>query len=400
MTLGLAAFLERIRSQPENDVLLDRFLLLVADMEDCEEKATLLLEFVSVIRREHPKFALQILRQVYRQIHCPWVRRPQELAMQSLQVLHDTMLSMGREARAGLIANEMQRLRENPLPGEKSPASVRQHEVIREEVSTDIFTSNTIPEEPRINPFVMPQEQDALGAPPGDLPAPSSTPEIDNLTFKDMRKIFRMFDAYMKEEPAAPKAETPDIIPEKVVTPNIVPNIPAAPSITETPLVERIFGSAVHANEVNDPLLPHLLHMSKRLEWKLLPKDAKRIAAQLREARTPLWLVSLWFAIGSEPVRQLFEESASTEELTQTWHACMTFMLDQKMYRRALIFMRMSLDESMHPNTAVSAYQYLATIWRGLRLRGFTWQPEEGSGEFMAKLAMREESLCQGMFVA
>lgn len=432
MTRGLAAFLERIRSQPENEVLLDRFLLLVAEMEDCEEKANLLLEFVSTIRREHPKFALQILRQVYRQVHCSWVRHPQELAMQTLQVLHDTMLSMRRDARAGLIANEMQRLRENPLKGAADrveQAHSFQESLSEEKVhSTDIFSSDTMQDEARINPFVMPTELEAKETvSPQNPPAASPTPEIDNLTFKDMRKIFRMFDAYMKEEPVL-VAQEPVIAPvevpvsselviapaeipvsnEYVIPPVDVPEIPAipvleipeVPVVKEVPLLERLFGAAMYAEENNDSILPRLLQLSESSDWKLTQKDVQRLAAQLRETENPLWLASLWFAIGREHLCQLFEESASADELMETWHACMTFMLERQMYRRALIFMRMSLNETMHPNTAVSAYQYLTTVWKGLRLHGFAWQPEEGAHVLAAKLSLREEPLYQGLIVA
>lgn len=419
MTLGLAAFLERIRSQPQNEVLLDRFLLLVADMDDSEEKATLLLEFVSVIRQEHPKFALQILRQVHRQVECSWVQHPQELAMQSLQVLHDTMLALGREARAGLIANEMQRLREHPLTeGSIGSSSIQGHlEPVHEEnfarkrgkgvekgrvqqkphpfqmePQLDELHSHTMPDEPRTNPFVMPLENDAGEAMAQNPQVPDSGPEVDNMTFRDMRKLFRVFDAYIKDEKP---------IEAKNSLPLAVAEIPVAPPIAQkTSLVERLFGSVMHIQDAVDPLTPHFMSLSKTLGWKLRHKDAKRIAVLVRNEESPLWLVSLWFAIGSQGVRAWFEDGNMGEDLFPAWEECMTFMIEHRMFRRALIFIRVSVDEQMHPNNALATYQYLKVIWKGLYLRGFSWQPEEGVPSLTAKLTSREQPLCQNLLFA
>ncbi len=425
MTSGLAAILERIRTQPQNDVLLDRFLLLVADMEDSEEKVTVLLEFVSAIRGEHPKFALQILRQVYRQVNCPWVRRPQELAMQSLQVLHDTMLSMGRNARAGLIANEMQRLREHPLPPvnqrsddplpppqkfvdpfqEPAPRRKRKPKEKSARARHHEKAAKYVPPQPAgevtssLGIFEMPQD------PPVNLPTPigpdvpiipivAQGEESEALLLKDVRKLFRMFDAYIKEEPVEKKEELAPPVFE-MEPPPVKKDAPAAS------LVERLFGASVQASEnVNDPLIPHLLQLAKKQQWKLVAKDAKRLAALLREKDSPLWLVSLWFMIGAAQVQQLFRNEGAGDELDNVWSECVAFLTEGKQFRRALIFLRVSLDAESSLFCANIAFQYLPQIWDELHLRGFYWQADEGVPALIKKLARREQPTCQSLIVA
>lgn len=423
MTSGLAAILERIRSQPQNEVLLDRFLLLVADMEDSEEKATVLLEFVSVIRTEYPKFALQILRQVYRQVTCPWVRRPQELAMQSLQVLHDTMLAMGRNARAGLIANEMQRLRENPLPAVNQriedrappphvemdsyvePAPKKKWKLKEKSARARIERGEYKPPRPAVNVseslgiFEMPQDpptelpevplEPAQEIPPVDAPIAAA----DALALKDVRKLFRMFDAYNKDESEAKKAEPVDIVPVVEISPAAKPDIPES-------LRERLFGTTIGGNDsINDPLVPHILQLGKRLQWHVTTKDAKRLAVHLRDEQSPLWLVSLWFLIGTESVQQLFRDEGVHDSLEQTWSECIAFLVERQQFRRALIFLRVSIDADSAISRGNTAFQFLPQIWNELYLRGFSWQAQDGMPALANRLARREEPLFQGLIV-
>jgi hypothetical protein len=143
MTTGLNDFLKHIKSNPQNDVLVDRFTSLVMEL-DAKARRPYLEKLFDILENSNPHGAL---RAAYFNLQAARAEGPgTPLEIEALQWIERAFTKLGRSENASLVREELVRLKKSqppPIPDRrrKKPAADVKPKVQEPEAATQRFTT-------------------------------------------------------------------------------------------------------------------------------------------------------------------------------------------------------------------------------------------------------------------
>lgn len=125
---GLRRLLDLIKVNPNDGLLVDRFLVLVADLAEVD-RAGLTLELARVVLRKNPRKAIELAHMVFK--HRPEEPKPLELMIEGLEIL-------GRYGKATVLRQQMlkvQKLGDQAVPQSNRPSAAERAETLTDSVA-------------------------------------------------------------------------------------------------------------------------------------------------------------------------------------------------------------------------------------------------------------------------
>lgn len=102
MSKGLNKILEKIKEDPSRKMLKDRYLALVSELSDADEKEAMNLNLAEVYLAEFPQEALEIAH---------GVQRNNKSSLRALTLIESSLRQLGKAAKADVIQNEIDKLK-------------------------------------------------------------------------------------------------------------------------------------------------------------------------------------------------------------------------------------------------------------------------------------------------
>ena len=436
---GISLFLERIQQNPGDEKLVYRFLMLMAEEPDSEQKCSVLLLVAQTCSIAQPPIALQIVREVYRyaRVH-GWgdeMRRAAKISMACFKAL-------GRMNAAKIIRIELDRIGADGK--QQSPAVLAAVSPLGNAEENGMPSSPTPANPPKSS------AKAAVAPAPGEMSALplSSAFAGDKTDAAFLAAIVPSVDLE-EEEPlssSTPPNHGPDAqqvvstAPQdgRVVNPPHEPDSSPSLDLADIPFPmegdtqsrvdfankNRLMTDAFWAklylaisttrdrhdlvaqfpnkNGLLHFLVDHFRSMGVSLPQKtgqklvaLLHSDTDFDAPAFRDALT----VCLWYGLDGSMVQKLLAAAGIAKAGSEYWGYYLDLLLLAQNARRAWYEIRRTIDEDSGESWALIAYSRLPSVCKKLKLHNFAWEPGWGIPALVQMLGRRPAPTMGGLFV-
>ena len=386
MAPGLLRMLDLIKSSPANDRLVDRYLILVADLKPAE-RADATLKLAETLIRIAPKRALDIAWGLF---------KGGTKEEESLEIIALALETLGKPARAALVRSETQRLKVAPLAYEVSqPLRKSVEESISAAVSGDngdlsaklgevtkghkpILTEADVAASPDIKIEKVAEIQFDLG---GHTPPPqtvliqnqtsperafSSVPPQDQLVqTRDSNPVAHR-ESVARVSAAMPGAGIPEAIPPKEPSRHSMALLEKKPAIS----IQRSQADLLESN--TDPYSMESMapaDLKQRFKELLASENWEILISFLNESSTH-WHDPILLDVFPKKRLQMLDVRFAA--------AWIDILTGARQERRALRFMIHCLIEEPHLAWARMIWSKIKPIQKSLNLNEFDWRESEG----------------------
>lgn len=386
MAPGLLRMLDLIKSSPANDRLVDRYLVLVADLKPAE-RSDATLKLAQTLIRIAPKRALDIAWGLFK------VGIKEE---DSLEIIALALETLGKPARAALVRSETQRLKVVPLAyevsehlrksveesisaavsGDKGDLSAKLDEVTKGH--KPILTEAELVASPDIKIEKVAEIQFDLGA---HTPAPqtvliqnqtspervfSSVPPQDQLVQTRESNPVAHRESVARVSAAMPGAGIPEAIPPKEPSRHSMAMLEKKPAIS----IQRSQADLLESN--TDPYSMESMapaDLKQRFKELLASENWEMLISFLNDSSTH-WHDPILLDVFPKKRLQMLDVRFAA--------AWIDILTGARQERRALRFMIHCLIEEPHLAWARMIWSKIKPIQKSLNLNEFDWRESEG----------------------
>ena len=386
MAPGLLRMLDLIKSSPANDRLVDRYLVLVADLKPAE-RADATLKLAETLIRIAPKRALDIAWGLFK------VGTKEE---DSLEIIALALETLGKPARAALVRSETQRLKVVPLAyevsehlrksveesisaavsGDKGDLSAKLDEVTKGH--KPILTEAELVASPDIKIEKVAEIQFDLGA---HTPAPqtvliqnqtspervfsSVAPQDQLVQTRDSNPVAHR-ESVARVSAAMPGAGIPEAIPPKEPSRHSMAMLEKKPAIS----IQRSQADLLESNIDPYPIESMAPADLKQRFKELLASENWEILISFLNESSNHWHDPILLDVFPKKRLQMLDVRFAA--------AWIDILTGARQERRALRFMIHCLIEEPHLAWARMIWSKIKPIQKSLNLNEFDWRESEG----------------------
>ncbi len=439
---GLTNFLAKIEADPSNVMLRERLMLLLSDLPDSTDKVEVVLELARILVPHLPEKAMELAYDAFSY---------DDSNFEALKIVAACLRQLGRAGKAEVIENEILRFQQSDSsashPGSSAIASSdgnTSSALSSMFAPTDDTGENSSSEQASVA-IELPQfssssnsretppplasvDGNAAQTNPADAASSSSLASLQGGTVVQAFQAGDLFNAppptptsesvapalvdaeALVAAPSFSLADSDDIKSSEPQDPLDQLFTPATEAMSEQ-RVENLFAAVEQQHP--DPTPPPAAPVQQVNETpaatleQLTPSSVGEFRAQssadetkvygrpaaakpVAEPEAPVIVAKPPVAAVEPRQPEPAMSSAPIDQMsTSTYTAEFERLLAAGQARKALILMRLTLAEDDSIELAKIIWQYLPQVWDLLGLRGFSWQPEQGSAALAASLRHR-----------